>query len=179
MYSFEPVPYLAEQIRVNIKLNNINNVTIIINAVSDSVGLKTFDLSENLFEGHIVDAQGSNSAHSIQVSCTSLDHFVFSEKKPPPQVMKIDVEGAESSVLDGSYDVIEKYRPIIVCELHNPNQDIIIGETFIKHRYGAYILCNGDGELVKELDRRWPLPAGLRCHFVAYPKEEKKYAVKR
>src|SRR3989338_2680199 len=64
VYSFEPVPYLAEQIRVNIKLNNINNVTIIINAVSDSVGLKTFDLSENLFEGHIVDAQGSNSAHS-------------------------------------------------------------------------------------------------------------------
>jgi len=84
--------------------------------------------------------------------------------------MKIDVEGGESKVLDGAYQVIEEYRPFIVCELHNPNQDVLVGKILLKHRYGAYRL--DDGKPVKELEKGWPSVTGLWGHFVGYPIEK-------
>lgn len=169
VYSFEPVPLIADQIRINTKLNNLDNVTVITKAVSDSAGLTWFDQARSYSEGHIVDNKYVNKSNLIQVSCVSLDHFVFSEKNPPPEIMKIDVEGGESRVLNGSYRLIEKYRPIIVCELHKPTQDLLVGKILIEHRYRAYRLHGGP---IQRLDEGWPSSTGLWGNFVCYPVEK-------
>jgi FkbM family methyltransferase len=170
VYSFEPVSYIAEQIRTNVKLNNINNVTIIVKAVSDSLGLKGFDLSTGPGLGFIVDRVSDDSNRYIQVESTTLDHFVFFEKNPAPQLIKIDVEGHESRVIEGAHRLVETYRPIIICDLHSPSQDVMVGKILIKYQYGAYRLDNR--EFVKKLDKGWPTPAGLWGSFVGYPLEK-------
>jgi hypothetical protein len=37
----------------------------------------------------------------------------------PPDVVKVDVEGAEASVLEGSALLFETKKPILICEIHN------------------------------------------------------------
>jgi FkbM family methyltransferase len=43
---------------------------------------------------------------------------------PPPDVVKIDVEGAETDVLRGAERVLGQHRPVIVCELHGTNAEV-------------------------------------------------------
>ncbi|MGC8830880.1 MAG: FkbM family methyltransferase [Verrucomicrobiia bacterium] len=56
---------------------------------------------------------GKISDNGIEVNCLSIDYFVLELKNYPPQLIKIDVEGAEYSVLKGSNIIIMKSRPII------------------------------------------------------------------
>lgn len=170
IYSFEPIPYNAELIKDNLNSNNMHNVYIILKAVSDSTGMKHFDVSKGYKMGHLIEDRANNGIYSIQVDCIALDDFVFSENNPSPQLIKIDVEGSESKVLDGASRLIDKFKPIIVCELHNPTQDVLVGKILIKHHYGAIRLK--DGRLVKDLDKGWPSPTGLWGHFVGYHLEK-------
>ena len=47
----------------------------------------------------------------------SLDQYV-AEKKISPDIIKIDVEGAEISVLAGARKTIKKFRPLIFLSVH-------------------------------------------------------------
>jgi FkbM family methyltransferase len=170
VYSFEPVPCLAEQISINAKLNNLNNVTVIEKAVSDSVSYKNFYIGNSFCEGHIFNGSKDKDSYCIQVSCIALDYFVFDKGNPPPHLIKIDVEGGESGVFNGAKKVIEKYRPVIICDLHNPKQDTEVGKMLISYNYGAYRL--NDGEFVKDLKKGWPNVTGLWGSFVGYPLEK-------
>jgi len=55
---------------------------------------------------------------SIQVKTESLDEYVVRNNIRPPNVIKIDVQGAEYSVLMGAQAIIEKALPILVVEVH-------------------------------------------------------------
>jgi FkbM family methyltransferase len=39
---------------------------------------------------------------------------------PPPQLLKIDVEGAEAMVLRGARELLRRARPTVLVEVHNP-----------------------------------------------------------
>lgn len=56
---------------------------------------------------------GSNSSEPDQIS---LDEYA--KRNDPPDVLKIDVEGAEYNVLDGMISVIEDYKPDMLIEIH-------------------------------------------------------------
>ena len=53
----------------------------------------------------------------IKVKQLSLDSFI-EEKSIFPEILKIDVEGAELNVLDGSKSLLTNYRPKIIISLH-------------------------------------------------------------
>lgn|SRR3989338_220287 len=169
VYSFEPVPYLYEEIRLNASLNHIHNINIIAKAVSDTLGLKDFILAENPCQSHILDAGEAVVSNSLRIDTTTLDHFIFSEKNLPAQVVKIDVEGAEAQVLQGAGRLLEKYRPIILSEMHSPSQDVLVGRILMQYNYAAYRL--DDNAFVEDLSLGWPSPRGLWGHFVGLPSE--------
>ena len=54
----------------------------------------------------------------------SIDSLVASGAIPPPDVMKIDTEGAELQAIDGARETIARHRPAIVCELHDTNAGV-------------------------------------------------------
>lgn len=59
----------------------------------------------------------------VEVPLVSLDD-VIAAGAPVPDVMKLDVEGAEGDVLRGASALLAEHRPIIVCELHDTNEEV-------------------------------------------------------
>lgn len=110
--AFEPLPRNIDFLRQHVDLNNLTNVTVVQAAVAESDGTNRFSTFEGFLEGHLVDEGG------IEVETVSLDAFVESGTGRSPDVMKIDVEGAELEVLKGASDVLASARPIIFLATH-------------------------------------------------------------
>jgi len=55
------------------------------------------------------------------VLTVSLDWLA--DRLPPPDVLKIDVEGAELAVFQGAKQLLKTKRPILIFELTRPNWD--------------------------------------------------------
>ena len=79
----------------------------------------------------------------------------FCEKKGIiPEVIKIDVEGAELGVLRGAQKVLQRYRPTIILSVH-PRELEVMGlnenmlHSFIKSL--NYICYDSNGSIVKDL----------------------------
>jgi len=102
--AFEPDPGFQNRIRRNIDLNNVLNITVVPEAVSDSNG------EMKLYTGGVVGRSPSlrdfGQGESITVRTCSIDLAVKSGEIPPPNVVKIDIEGAEYLALKGMGDLL-------------------------------------------------------------------------
>ena len=95
-------------------MNNYGNIFPYQIAVSDKNGFVFFGGLTNSSNGHI-DESGE-----IKVETISLDEWIESNKLPAPDVLKIDVEGAEVSVLKSAQNALSKYHPKIFLAVHSP-----------------------------------------------------------
>lgn len=71
----------------------------------------------NFFNKSIRNSNNINKGIIEKVKIISLDEFVKKEKIKKINFIKIDVEGAESKVLNSAKKVLRKYKPIIQVEL--------------------------------------------------------------
>ncbi|MDO9326158.1 MAG: FkbM family methyltransferase [Methanoregula sp.] len=109
--SFEPLTRNIFYLYQIIAINKINNIRIVSCAVSESVDFCWFVEGNNCAEGKI-DRSGK-----IPVFVISIDHFI-SKTNIIPDIMKIDVEGAELSVLFGARKCISENRPKLLISMH-------------------------------------------------------------
>jgi FkbM family methyltransferase len=93
-------------------LNRFNNVRIHDCAVANVTGPLRFAPGGNRTTGHLDDAG------TLTVDAVALDEFVFGRGNPAPQVIKIDVEGAERQVLEGARRLLETAPPLLVLATH-------------------------------------------------------------
>ena len=63
------------------------------------------------------------------VECTTVDAFVFEQKNPAPDLIKIDVEGAEVLVLKGALRTLVTCSPSILLEVHGPTNARAVWEA--------------------------------------------------
>lgn len=61
----------------------------------------------------------ADSNSTIHVAVRAIDGMVSTDQVPPPDLIKIDVEGAEVDVLRGGWRTISNRRPIIFLEVHS------------------------------------------------------------
>lgn len=114
VYSFEPLPRNHDMLIRHLSLNEVFNVHPVRAAVSDQNGELCFDPGPGFMAGHL-SAEGG-----LRVKCFSLDSFVGSEDRVrPPDVIKIDVEGAELKVLEGARETLARHRPTIMIDTHD------------------------------------------------------------
>ena len=120
VYAFEPVPDNAAAIRAGAELNGFANVEVIEKAAGRAAGGDRLLLVEDLSWSHL-ESQGSHprATGTLEIEIVAIDDLVAAGRVPPPQLVKIDVEGAELDVLEGMRKTIEEHRPAIVCELHD------------------------------------------------------------
>jgi FkbM family methyltransferase len=127
--SFEPVPQTYRTLAAGVERLRLGNVQTMNKAVSDSVGIATMAVphyrdssGENLYESHIVspDSEGAFTVETITVDSLQLTNVSF---------IKIDVEGHEIEVLQGSMETLKRCHPTLMVEVSSSGTtDLLCGE---------------------------------------------------
>ncbi|MFX0139801.1 MAG: FkbM family methyltransferase [Candidatus Hodarchaeota archaeon] len=131
--AFEPEPSNMEELRKNIRICSVNNILCIQKAVSNNNGTIQLNLSDHM-GGHSILGRSNNN---ITVNTCSLTSFF--EKDINIDLIKVDVEGAEWMVLEGSEKIIDKIISWLI-ELHDIKRKKELEEWFISRGYSIYWL---------------------------------------
>src|SRR5262249_50318648 len=123
--AFEPLPENATILRSLLALNDVTNVEIRTEALSDASGRATFKLGMDPKQGSLVGI-GRETGTEITVDLESLDNLI-ERGLPTPDFVKIDIEGAESAALAGFRRNIARTYPSFAIELHTPEEDVRVG----------------------------------------------------
>ena len=167
--AWEPVPRLHRELAPRFP-----GVDVRLAALSDRAGSRTFThvVSLPAYSGFRERAYpGPQRLERIDVRTERLDDAL-----PPgyaPDLVKVDVEGAEGEVLAGGIETIARHRPVVVFEHQRGAAD----------RYGTApadvwrLLCEGAGLRIFDLDGDGPYDlarleddfrTGRRWNFVAH-----------
>ncbi len=160
----EPEPRALDELEWHLDANKCDNVKVYRCAVGDRIGMGCFVAAESAYTGHLAVDKTGSSGTPVQV--TTIDSLVFEERIQQLRLVKIDVEGAEASVLAGSAKTIREARPLFIIDLHTPEQDAAVAQIL---READYELCRVDGSLIKHCDRGWPDPDGVWGSVLAKP----------
>lgn len=118
--AFEPVPFIFDMLQKNIALNGLTNVETIPAAASDRTGETTFFVSYTSV-GVPTDSSACAgfraNVQEIRVATTTLDDFMQRPGLPPIDVVKIDAEAAEATVIRGAQETLKQHRPFVICEV--------------------------------------------------------------
>ena len=112
--AFEPNPDNVRHLRQHIEMNGYSNIKVIETAVSNENGEASFDNEKENSKSRL------SPTGKIKVKTLTIDTLVESKEIPPPNYMKIDVEGAEVLVIKGAESTIKSYRPHIFLATHSP-----------------------------------------------------------
>ncbi|WP_207587614.1 FkbM family methyltransferase [Halomontanus rarus] len=117
---FEPFPENAAKIRRNLELNGLPPDAVREVALTDRIGTETFYVDPRAEAGA---GQGSivpkDEKTTMNVECTTGEEMV-TNGAVAPDVMKIDVEGAELDVLTGMEDILSCGDcQLVYCEIHD------------------------------------------------------------
>jgi FkbM family methyltransferase len=152
--AFEPIPGLNEQLA-----QRFPNVDVRRAALSNTTGTTTFS--------HVTGAPaysglrerkdlppGASDVQRIEVSTERLDDVLADG--PPPTLIKIDVEGAELSVMQGGIETLQRHRPFVLFEHGAGGADV-----YGTHPREVFDLLAGVGLRIFDLDGNGPYSRGL------------------
>ncbi len=105
VFAFEPDPLTFRFLEFNTRA--FKNKELAQCAVSDNKEPALLHLNSGSGAGNSL-LNKTHSIESVPVSCTSLDEFFLRRGDPPVDVIKVDVEGAELSVLRGMRQTIAR-----------------------------------------------------------------------
>ena len=117
--AFEPDPRNAAALRRHIALNRLANVEIVEAAVALAPGHVLFARAGSLYQGRV-------AGEGTPIAAVSLDALIAAGK-PPPDLVKMDVEGGELAALDGARHLLAGRRTIWFIALHG--RDCALGTT--------------------------------------------------
>ena len=147
--SFEPSPSALPYLERTWRESDFRaRWEIVAKAASNSVGSAEFNLaasSDGTFDG-LRDTKRDEHKRQVTVMQTTVDTEWERLGRPGVSCIKIDVEGAESRVLDGARDLIECEKPYLILEWNRQNiapYEIDIGwlvDYATCHEYGLLAL---------------------------------------
>jgi FkbM family methyltransferase len=103
VFAFEPDPVAFEGLRRHVTMNSVDDrVTVLPEAVTDGSAARVrLLLGESSGVSRVAARDPGMGSRGVDVAATSIDRFC-AERAITPDVIKIDVEGAELSVLRGA-----------------------------------------------------------------------------
>lgn len=163
--AFEPFP----ENFVQLERLGANNPELTINfervAVGSENGLAEFNVMPDSSMGKLSSSgfqMGATGAGKLKVQLRTIDSLVAEGKYAAPQVVKIDVEGAEADVLRGAWTMLKANHPLLFIEAHSPSLRVECSDMLTSLGYKVSIL-------EKNMERD-PNPTAQVCHLIATPK---------
>lgn len=139
---FEPDERNARTIRKTIARGTLASCDIRKEAVSNTVGTLHFKRDTITGKQGTVVADANierimgRPASSVQIPCTTIDQ-VRRETNRSPDILKIDVEGAEQAVIDGAAETLRTDKPIVFMEVL-PNNFLPIEQALASKGYRLF-----------------------------------------
>ena len=159
--AFEPAPAECASLERNVSLNGLSQVRVINAAAAEKAGEMTFTYADNRpTQGKLAEVEPTYvipGASVLRVRTVALDDLLAEE--PPPDVIKIDVEGAAASVLRGAHRILDEVGPSIYLELHGPEEHAALADELLSRGYWVESL---DGRTIADPAREWHSP--VWCH---------------
>jgi FkbM family methyltransferase len=162
VFIFEPLPANCTQIRKLIDLNPQLPLTLFEAAVGETSGPAEFCVMPMSSMGKLASSPFQRDVAGnrlMAVDVVSLDELLAAGKIEPPNVVKIDVEGAEAFILRGAERLIAKYQPRIFLEAHSSD---------LARECSGFLA--GHGYQIHRIEPDLATPPGI-SHFVALPKK--------
>lgn len=141
VYGFEPDSENFCRLKENADLNESGNIEVFNKAVwSEATDLEIEEEASG--KSHISESGGT------RIRAVSIDDFV--KDRNAPDIMKIDVEGAELKVLEGAKGTIKTHHPDIFIEVHSEEKL----ESFSSSRKDLELFMSSLGyEIVEDINR--------------------------
>jgi FkbM family methyltransferase len=145
IYAFEPIPANFKDLIKNIKKNNIKNIFPINMGLSDAPGvLKGISSSNGAPWSYLSHERGNQD-----VTVTTIDDYVESQRLKKVDFIKMDVEGLEQKVISGAKKTITQMMPKLAIALYHNTSDLItlplLVDNLGKGNYNLYIRSKIEG----------------------------------
>jgi FkbM family methyltransferase len=111
----EPDPANIERLRSNLALNAATNVRIVEAAATNRDGSIVLHIAEDAAYNSVGTVLRS-SVKDVTVDAVRLDGVWHDAGAPVVSVIKVDVEGAEISVLEGARQILTTHHPALILE---------------------------------------------------------------
>lgn len=177
-----PFVFLKKNIELNKVIERVIPHRI---ALSDNIGKIEFYEHKNPKYGYlaynlagvsseVIDAKSDNVLKT-EVRSTTLDNFVKNEVTKSIDIIKIYTEGTENRILENGSDILNRIRPIIICETLFNKIETQLDSLMNSH---DYLFFNySDNKLIKVETIIRNKDNGVRdCFFV--PKEKESLVTK-
>lgn len=162
VYSFEPNPFNLARFKMHLEKNGklAKRITLNAFALSDVNAELSFIFSND------VDGSSSSGSHlqnvgtplkaeaysnfkTQAVPAMTIDSILDRPDVRPPDIIKVDVEGAEALVLKGGGEFFRKHKPIIFMEVHNVLMMHSVYDFLSKLGYSVRLLDENNATLSK------------------------------
>ena len=149
VFVFEPLP--ANQLALS-RLCDLNpelQIEIKRSAVSDRDGSTWLEVMADLSMGKLESSEFQANATSkgrIEIASCRIDSLIEKGELLAPNIMKIDVEGAELEVLRGATGTLGTARPILFLEAHSASLEEACRVELTSHGYSIQRLETEAGD---------------------------------
>ena len=133
IYSFEPIPRTIRIFKKNIKLNKLKNIKSYNVGFSDKkkesfLSIPTKEQGERYkyYVNHALYSIYGKSKNKIKVKLDTVDNFTKKNYFKKIDFIKIDVEGHEQKVLEGSLKMLENNQPNLLIGIYPQQLEVVL-----------------------------------------------------
>jgi FkbM family methyltransferase len=158
--AFEPLPANQRALRRLCELNPQLPVNIMAVALGSEDGAALLKVMPDASMGKLSNSSFQSEITALSevlVNVRKIDSLLQTREIPPPDVVKIDVEGAEADVLTGAREMLRVSRPRIFLEAHGGALEEACSQQLVRLGYR-----------IRRLERHIPGAESTR-HLVCLP----------
>ncbi|MCU4925986.1 FkbM family methyltransferase [Halobacteria archaeon AArc-dxtr1] len=149
--AFEPAPLTVEQLRANVRLNRLEDrIEVRACGLGEESDTRPFYVSTypelSGFDRKSATRWEARVESVVSVPIRRVDGLLGD--LPPPDAIKLDVEGAAAAVLRGARETLERHHPVLFVEIHDQglSADVPgeIHDLLVSLEYDVLVETNGE-----------------------------------